>query len=121
MDTWFTKDMFAGGPGVGAEDAWYMTAIDNEHLWATSQEFSAGATDLFKCFDQLDRNLIYKLLETAGAPPQFINTYKAHLDNLDIYNAVAGGHRKTQKTPPWHTPGLPHQHDGGGAHHAALV
>ena len=45
---------------------------------------SAGSIDVYKCFDQLNRKLIYKLAKEAGMPRQILETYFQYIDNVDV-------------------------------------
>ena len=54
-ETWATKNMFAGVPGVGAEEGWYLTQIAFETLRHQGKNITAGSIDVYKCFDQINR------------------------------------------------------------------
>ena len=54
-------------------------------------ELTGGAADIYKCFDQLSRPLIYKILEEAGMLEKVLDTYRKFLEGLTVYNTVAGG------------------------------
>ena len=43
-----------------------------------------GSIDVYKCFDQINRKLLYKVAEAAGMPPRILNPYMAYIDNLKI-------------------------------------
>ena len=60
--------MFGGLPGVGAEEAWYQTSLDVEYSLIADVPLVGGALDLFKCFDQIMRPLLYAVLRIAGLP-----------------------------------------------------
>ena len=47
--------------------------------------------DIAKRFDQLRRSLVYKVAEAAGMPVRVLNWYKAFVENLSVYNTLAGG------------------------------
>ena len=82
IKTWAEDNMFAGVPGVGAEDAWYLTSLDFEYLRAKGNQITAGSIDIYKCLDQLVRPLIYKLAEAAGMPMQILATYRSYLEQM---------------------------------------
>jgi hypothetical protein len=70
--------------------------------------FSGGSADIYKCFDQIVRPFVYKLLDLSGLPKPIIKAYKAFLENVSFYNAVTGGlgepHSKRCSIPqgcPW--------------------
>ena len=88
---WQLEDMFAGVPEVGAEDAWWETAVDLEAHSVTGKLFAGGALDIFKCFDQIVRPLAYRLAKVAGMPVKILDAYMRYQENLRTTNAVAGG------------------------------
>ena len=67
-EKWATKNMFAGAPGVGAEEGWYITQIAFETLRLQGEEITDGSIDVYKCFDQINRKLVYQLAKQAGMP-----------------------------------------------------
>ena len=91
VDDWRTEEMFAGVPGRGAADASYHTALVIENCLLKGEEFTGGAADIYKCFDQIDRTLLYRILEEAGLPKRILKAYKDFLEGLEVYNTVAGG------------------------------
>ncbi len=82
--TWADKAHFAGVPGAGAEDAWYLTQVEIELLRLSGSQVSAGSIDVFKCFDQIVRELIVELARRAGMPTDILNTYQAFLEDLTV-------------------------------------
>ena len=52
--------------GKGAADAAYSTALEIEYCRVMGIKYSGGAADIYKCFDQVRRDIVYKLLEAAG-------------------------------------------------------
>ena len=83
--------MYAGVPGRGAADASYHTALVIENCTLKGEELTGGAADIYKCFGQIDRTLLYRILEEAGMPKGVMNAYRNFLENLEVYNTVAGG------------------------------
>ena len=78
IERWQMQEMFAGVAEVGADDAWWETALDlEEHLMAGTP-FSGAGVDVFKCFDQIVRDLVYRLAGTAGMPKKVLDTYKRY-------------------------------------------
>ena len=53
---WQLREMFAGVAEVGAEDAWWETALDLEELHLKGKQYSGGGVDVCKCFDQIVRH-----------------------------------------------------------------
>ena len=54
--------MYGGVKGVGAAEAWYLTAVEVETAQFNDQAVVGGALDLFKCLDQIVRFLPYVVL-----------------------------------------------------------
>ena len=96
--SWADKAMFAGIPGAGAEEAWYLTQLDIEIKRLTNSHITTGSIDVFKCFDQVVRPLIIDLARQAGMPLQVLETYEAFQADLTVLNQVGGNL------------GKPHQH-----------
>ena len=89
--SWKLDGIFAGLPGVGAEDAWYTTAVTLELAKLTNTPFLGAAADIWKCFDQICRPLLFAILWTMGIPIGLLQAYQAFLDNLVFINSLAGG------------------------------
>ena len=83
--------MYAGIEAQGAEDAAYHTALVAELCKLTDTQFSGGAADIYKRFDQIVRPLIYNLLDEAGMPDKGLETYKKFLEALVVHNTIGGG------------------------------
>ena len=88
---WQLPEMYAGVPGVGAEEAWWTTAIDFEDLQCRGLHFTGGAVDIYKCFDQVVRSLVYAVARAAGMPARILTAYAAYHENLHIHNSISGG------------------------------
>ena len=43
-----------------------------------------------KCFDQIQRCLVYALLKEAGLPDEIIETYQDMLEHLVVVNNISG-------------------------------
>ena len=56
----------------------------------------------------------------TGMPTKVLDAYTAYLENLLLYNCLAGGVGTPHKQKVWYSTGLPVLHDGGGAHHETL-
>ena len=83
--------MYAGVGANGAEDAWMDLAVLVEHWQLSGTPFVGGATDIVKCFDQIDRDLLLDIAQKAGMPTPVLNTHRAFMDQLCIHNTTAGG------------------------------
>lgn len=90
VETWKNLSMFAGIPGMGALDGWYQTAIQVELCKLLGIPYTGGAADIFKCFDQIHRGLLYHLATVAGIPNRVLTAYRNYHDKVLAYNAVAG-------------------------------
>ena len=92
---WATGNMFAGVPLVGAGEGWYLTQSAFETIRLAGKQITAGSIDVYKCFDQLNRKLIYRLAKEAGMPSQVLDTYYQYIDNSDVRFQIGktpGGH-----------------------------
>lgn len=58
--------------GVGAEDAWFATALDVDYAMLDSIPAAGGAVDFVKCFDQVLHGLLYCILTLSGVPMQVL-------------------------------------------------
>ena len=47
-DLWAKKSMFAGVGSKGAEDAWYMAALDIEDMTTRGIAYCGGTADIMK-------------------------------------------------------------------------
>ena len=83
--------MFAGIEGVGADDAWWETALNIELHQIGDTPCSGAAADIYKCFDQISRPLLYQLARAAGMPERIVDAHARYQNNLDVYNAMALG------------------------------
>ena len=83
--------MYAGTESVGAEDAWFDTALHLELYRATNAPYSGSAADTYKCFDQVTRPLLYHVAKVAGLPPQLITAYRNFQEHLLIHNSLGLG------------------------------
>jgi len=95
--TWATKEMFAGVPGVGASDAWYSTATIIEHSTLHDIPLMGGSADIRKCFDEIQRPLLYILAHFAGIPLPILRAYTMFIENLTIHNNLVGNIGKPHK------------------------
>ena len=68
---WSLEEMYAGLPGRGASQAWFDTSLEVERFDMESTEWALGCVDCYKCFDQIVRPLLFRLLLEGGFPPRF--------------------------------------------------
>ena len=88
---WTLGEMYAGVEGRVADDAAYSTAVLMEWRKAHGVEHTGGAADIYKCFDQILRPLLYRILKEAGVPERVLGAYRRFLEALQVHNTVAGG------------------------------
>ena len=81
IETWDHKSINSGMPGKGAMDGWYYTAFYNELSTVSNNRVSGGSIDIYKCFDQLNKPLIYKLAKKAGMPLKIVDACYRIIDN----------------------------------------
>ena len=93
--------MFAGMPQVGADDAWYLTALEAEQALMANWAFIGGSVDLFKCFDQIVRGLLYFLLLLGVFPINILTAYANYHEAAQLMYVIHG------------TVGQPHTHPCG--------
>ena len=86
-----TTEIYAGVPGSGATDAWYKVLLDIEQMKVEEQPFCGAAADILKFFDQIVREVVYKMASIAGMPKQVLSAYKRYVKGLKVYNCLVGG------------------------------
>ena len=77
IDGWALPEMYAGVPGRGAVDAWREVLTTVENLKLDGKNYCGGVADIAKLFDQIQREVVYRLAEAAGMPPQVLVAYKS--------------------------------------------
>ena len=96
IEKWVPAQAYAGTLGVGAEDAWYLSSIELEHSILQGQKMVGGTLDLFKCFDQISRPLLYSLFALAGCPKHvmvaYINYHEVTTVRHIIGNSIGTAH-----------------------------
>ena len=80
--TWDDIALNAGVPGKSASDAWHATALDLEYAQLHGLAVAGGSLDIFKCFDQLNRDLILDLAAQAGMPQPVLQGYRSFVRNM---------------------------------------
>ena len=91
VNQWALPEMHAGVPEMGAVDAWHEVLTTIEELKLNGKSFVGGVADIAKFFDQIRREMVYKVAKAAGMPEQIARAYSAYLENLRVYNNLAGG------------------------------
>ena len=77
--------------GKGHGDAAYATAIEIETCRLLGMQYTGGAADIFKCFDQIQRPIVYRIMQLAGSPRGVLKAYSTFQEALEIRNTVTGG------------------------------
>ena len=96
---WVTPEIYAGVEGQGAADAAYETAVKMELCRLRGEPCTGGATDVYKCFDQIQRQLLYRIMEEAGMPARVREAYQSFQESLMVHNTIAGGIGKAYAKP----------------------
>ena len=99
IDSWNMPEIYAGIEGKGAADAAYAPALEIEHCRVNGTKYTGGAADVYKCFDQIRRDIVYQLLEKAGMPRRIVLAYRSFQEALTVRNTVAGGMGQTYVRP----------------------
>ena len=76
--------MNSGVPRKGAQDAWLNTALQLELAQLSGQLAAGASVDVLKCFDQINRELVYLLASEAGMPLRILDPYFRYIDSLKI-------------------------------------
>jgi len=80
-----------GSPKKGATDAWHAVLTQIENYKLNDVQYCGGVADIMKFFDQIRRQVVYAILRFAGCPSKVLIPYMAMLDELTLYNSIAGG------------------------------
>merc|ERR1712242_652533 len=74
-----------------AEQAWWGLALRLESCAAVGKPVSVAAVDIFKCFDQISRELLTCMLAAAGLPKRVLQAYADMIFRLGIVNVLCVG------------------------------
>ena len=83
IDEWAMDEMYAGVKGQGAQDGWYKMALYIEAWNLTNGKFTGGTVDIWKCLDQIPRNMLYALATKAGMTDGILNAYRCFQEGMD--------------------------------------
>ena len=103
---WILKEMFAGGSGAAASDAWYLSSLDFEMYGLQGTNYCGGTCDLYKCFDQVIRPLLYSVLALAGLPTCVLTAYVNFQENALVHHLIQGTLGERANPPLWNSSGL---------------
>ena len=94
---WQVDCRYAGLKGRSADDAWMLSSLDPEFAKIKGIPYLGGALDLFKCFDQIIRLLLYAILLIGGFPPRILHAYMMFHERALVHYYINGsigvGHR----------------------------
>ena len=96
---WVTPEIYAGGEGQGAADAAYETAMRMELSRHMGEACTGEAADVYKCFDQIQKQLLYRIMGEAGMPHRVREAYQVFQENLEAHSTIAGGMGEAHKKP----------------------
>eukprot|EP00969_Alexandrium_andersonii_P277638 12272189-Alexandrium_andersonii.AAC.1 len=80
VQTWRTNSLYAGLPGQSAADAWQALALRVEAAKADQQTMCMSMIDMYKCFDQCNRAVVYLAMAKAGMPVRVLTAYMAFME-----------------------------------------
>ena len=83
--------MHAGIPEMGAVDAWHEVLTTLEEHKLSGRRFAGGVADIAKFFDQIRRDMVFRVCRAAGMPEGVAQAYEAYINDLKVYNCLAGG------------------------------
>ena len=76
---------------MGAVDAWHDVLTTLEEYKLNGKHFIGGVADIAKFFDQIRREMVFKVCRAAGMPEGIARAYEEYISNLKVYNCLAGG------------------------------
>lgn len=91
VQNWQLREMYVGVASAGAEDTWYETALDFELVAMKGIHFAGIEIDIFMCFDQIIRALVYRIAKIAGMPSNILAACRRYQEGMRPRNSVAGG------------------------------
>ena len=87
---WLTPEMCGGVKSNAADSASWAMALEVEGAVTEGSGASAASLDIYKCFDQMSREVIVLLARRAGAPEAIISSWYRMLAGLRTYNSLCG-------------------------------
>eukprot|EP00969_Alexandrium_andersonii_P012856 560562-Alexandrium_andersonii.AAC.1 len=83
ISSWAVPELCSGMAGVGASGAWYGFALRVEKAIRSATEVAMTAIDLYKCYDQINRWVLYIALARSGCPVDVLTGYMTHVEGLE--------------------------------------
>jgi hypothetical protein len=82
--SWDCPELNSGVPKKGAQDAWFNTALQLELAQLSGEPIAGASVDVFKCFDQINRALVFMLASRAGMPSRILKPYMRYIDAIKV-------------------------------------
>lgn len=74
-----------------ADDGWWLNALALEDSHVHGDPYSGPAVDVFRCFDQIRRDLLYETARRAGMPAKVLNAHMRFQESLTTRNSLGSG------------------------------
>ena len=88
---WALQNIYAGALPLGAEDAWYVLMLKLEDLDRRKEDYAGAMIDISRFFDQVNRQLVYKIARLAGMPTGILGAYARFQESVKVYNEIGKG------------------------------
>ena len=88
---WVDPSMYAGVPERAASEASWLLSHHLELAKLQGRQMVGLSVDLFKCFDQLSRPLLYRIAQRLGAPCGLLAGWFSMLSQLSVINVLSNG------------------------------
>lgn len=82
--SWDGPALNAGVLGKGTPDNWHTTAIEIDAARLDGACVAGGSLDVFNCFNQFNRPLIFQLAEAAGMPLAIFGPYRRFITSFQM-------------------------------------
>lgn len=97
--SWAPREAYGGIQGKGAEDAWMRAALEGEYAKIKGLAYSGLVSDIYKCFDQLDRTILKYLMISAGMPSGIVTAYFSFHSKVQYRHTLNGTLGKEHSRP----------------------
>ena len=91
IERWALPEMFAGVPARGASQGWWEAALRAEMADVYDEPWALACVDCYKCFDQVQRGLLYHALAVGGFPVGVLGAYVRYHESLTVRHTLPGG------------------------------
>ena len=89
---WALPQMYAGFLVQGAEQAWWQLSLGLEYWRSQQTQATGSATDIYKCFDQSVRPLVYTIARIVGIPKRVLTEYVNIMEAIRVRNSLTVGY-----------------------------